>query len=114
MAPTGDIAWNPERSWKSLWILPNDLRALCKPGVYIFWFGDVALYIGSSRRIISRISNPNHEHAPRALRECTRIEVRFFQNELVARDAEQELIFTLKPKYNIQRRKSSSVSMRKG
>lgn len=101
---------------------PNDLRALLSPGVYLFWRkdvetqyywhrvskdyrGEVALYIGSSRRTISRISNPKHEKAQRALREATRIELRFCRTEEYARQLEAELIAEYQPLYNVMCKK---------
>lgn len=99
-------------------VSPNDLRALCSPGVYLFWRknvetnyywkreskdsrGEVALYIGSSRRTIARISNPMHAKAQQALREATRIELKFCRTEEYARELEAELIAKYQPLYNV-------------
>jgi excinuclease UvrABC nuclease subunit len=102
----------PERSGLFIVSLkPNDLRILCRPGVYTFYRGDEALYVGSSRRLISRISNPNHEAATRSLDECTNITIQICKTELEARELEQEFICLLKPRYNKAVRKSRSVSM---
>src|SRR5271154_1626438 len=91
-------------------ISANDFRALCMPGVYVFWrlqVGSerVALYIGSSRRVISRMSNPNHDQAQRALRECTQVELILCKNEIEARALEQRLIDGERPLYNVRIRK---------
>src|ERR1700676_4852668 len=91
----------PERSGLFIVSLkPNDLRILCRPGVYTFWKGQEALYVGSSRRLISRISNPNHEAANKSMNECTSINIQICKNELEARELEQEFIWHLKPRYN--------------
>ena len=100
-------------------ISPNDLRALCSPGVYLFWRknveteydaerkekdfrGEIALYIGSSRSTISRISDPKHEKVQKALKEATRIEIRFCQTEAYARELEARLIEFFQPLYNVR------------
>src|SRR6266436_7271053 len=100
----------PERFFDNLIvsIKPNDLIVLCKPGVYIFWRKQDALYIVSSRRLISRMSNPNHESARRAASECTRIEIHICKSELLARELEQHFITRFDPIYNISKRKSQS------
>ena len=104
-------------------ISPNDMRALCCPGVYIFWQktvqtdyywkragkdtrGEIALYIGSSRRTICRMANPKHEKAQKALREATRIEIRFCKTEAYARELEAELIAFFQPLYNVMCKKN--------
>jgi excinuclease UvrABC nuclease subunit len=106
-------------------VSPNDLRALCSPGVYLFWRkkvqadyfwdreskdtrGEVALYIGSSRRTITRISNPKHEKAQLALEQATRIELRFCKTEAFARQLEAELIAEYQPLYNVIHKKNGS------
>ena len=98
---------------------PNDLKALCSPGVYLFWQkriydgnqrGEVALYIGSSRRTIARMADPKHESAQKALRECTRIEIRFCGTEDAARELEASLIVLYKPLYNKAVRKYTSIT----
>lgn len=96
-------------------IRPNDLRAMCQPGIYLFWKrvpdgSEIALYIGSSRRIMSRISNPKHHKAQMALKEATRVEMRFSGSEAEAREVEQWLIEKYRPLYNERVRKTTSVS----
>jgi hypothetical protein len=79
---------------------PNDFRALLRPGVYIFWKKDRALYVGKGRRVMNRMSNPNHGAVGRAIRECTSIEVLFFADERAAMAQESELIAHLQPLFN--------------
>lgn len=79
---------------------PNDLRALCRPGVYIFWKGNQALYVGKGKRVINRMSTRNHGAVGRALRECTSVEILFFHDELAAMGQEGELIAYLQPLLN--------------
>lgn len=79
---------------------PNDFRALCRPGVYIFWKDEQALYVGKGCRVMNRMSNPNHGAVGRALRDCTSIEILFFVDELAAIRQESSLIADLQPTLN--------------
>lgn len=111
-------------AWKLdiLNINPNDLRFLCSPGVYLFWQkpirdgnlkGEIALYIGSSKRTIARMADRSHEAAQKSLRECTRVEIRFCESEEKARELESMLIQMFKPKYNVHCRKNKSVQFQR-
>jgi hypothetical protein len=114
------VSWHPGGGVGWTLINPNDFRALCSPGVYIFWrkesddrlnvsYRGTALYVGSSKRMMSRMCNPRHNQAQQALKECNQISIRFCANELSARDYEQYLIMKLKPKYNVAVRKNISA-----
>jgi excinuclease UvrABC nuclease subunit len=78
----------------------HTFRLLLGPGVYTLWCKDEALYVGSAKNLMHRISHPRHEQLRRALKEATRIEFDYHAHEQHARDFEARKIVELQPKYN--------------
>ena len=78
------------------------LRWLLGPGVYAI-FGRVgALYVGSAKNIIGRISEESHESFRKAVAEGTSLDLVFAKSEAHARDLEAQYIRILSPKYNVR------------
>jgi excinuclease UvrABC nuclease subunit len=78
----------------------HTLKLLLGPGVYIAWRGDEALYVGSAKNIMHRISHPKHGQLKLALAAATRIEFQYCVDEEECRREEWLKIIMLKPKYN--------------
>lgn len=78
----------------------HTLRLMFGPGVYTLWNRDQALYVGSAKNIMHRISHPKHSQLRLAIAEATRIEFDYSHNERWARDWEAKKILELQPKYN--------------
>ena len=80
------------------------INLLLGPGVYAVWGvrnnSDEALYIGSAKNILHRISHPKHAQLRRALAEGTRIEFKYTETERDARGIEKRMIWDFQPKYN--------------
>lgn len=89
----------------------KDLRMLFGPGIYILWKENEALYVGSAKNVMHRISHPKHEQLRLAMAEATKIEFdceydTFHDprdpglNMRMVRDEEARKILELQPKYN--------------
>lgn len=98
-------SFNPSRRalvLHEMFLPANDFKAMCSPGVYVFWQGRKALYVGFSRRVLNRMSNPKHGAVGLAMRQCTEIEMVICVSEAAARDLEAALIRELSPQFNVR------------
>lgn len=82
-----------------LTITKENLIALCSPIVYIFLRDNEILYVGSSRKGITRPLCPQH-HVPEAKQECTLLQIFPCETYTEALRLESELIIQHRPKYN--------------
>ena len=78
-----------------------DFKRLIGPGVYVIWCRGERLYIGSSKNIIHRLTNPTHASVRKALEEADWIELHFCTTESEAREREWRWIAMFKPKLNL-------------
>jgi excinuclease UvrABC nuclease subunit len=70
-----------------------------QPGVYIFWLGFDAQYIGASKHCIGRATDVRHDMV-RYRHDYDWVEFRFTETECEALDLEATLIKNMKPRYN--------------
>jgi hypothetical protein len=76
-----------------------DLKAITRPCVYIFMKSGVPLYIGSSTDGVLRFASSTH-HKKVLRKAADDIRVLWFKKAWEAKDAEEELIKSLKPPFN--------------
>lgn len=80
---------------------PRRFRYLLGPGVYMAWKGKQALYIGSAKNLLARMSEESHGSFKKALDEADWIEVIVGLTEMQAREIELLLIAAHQPTYNV-------------
>jgi excinuclease UvrABC nuclease subunit len=76
------------------------LRQMFGAGVYTLWNKGRALYVGSAKNILHRISHPKHGQLRLAMEAATRIEFEYFDTEREAREHESNKIHDLQPEFN--------------
>ncbi len=81
-------------------ITGNLLRGLTVLGVYVFFSGAAALYVGKGKNPLTRFSRKEHENAARAIQECGRLHVYQCATDKQAAQLEALLIAWLQPRYN--------------
>jgi len=78
------------------------LKRLVGPGVYIFWRKDKALYIGSGKNALCRMTTDAHPQARMAMEKADWIEIIACGREVDARNLEADFIKRYQPEYNTQ------------
>ena len=79
---------------------PLYFKELIGPGVYVLSFERRALYVGSAKNILHRISCPDHDSLRAALLLADQIEIYPTISEQVARHKEAQMILRKKPQLN--------------
>jgi transcriptional regulator with GAF, ATPase, and Fis domain len=85
---------------KPLELSGETLRKLSGIGVYVFYWGASALYVGKGKNALHRFATKTHQHASKAISECDRLCVYLCGSQAQATELETLLIAWLKPKYN--------------
>ena len=77
------------------------LDILRGPGVYVYCEGDLALYVGASKRVSGRVLARNH-HIGKGLEAATSLLIFPCENWKQARELEDEIIAELRPRLNMR------------
>lgn len=89
----------------------KDFLALIGPGVYVFLFNGLPIYVGMSRdNLLGRASSNGH-HQSAARSECDQVKLFPCKNWGAACDLEDYLIEIFQPKHNKRKKITSNVKV---